>query len=59
MDPKNREQCQEVYDRVKGDVEHALSYLLEKRDSDPYERPAARLLYERTRGAQAPTFPLD
>ena len=60
VDPKDRDACAAVYERVKVDVAGSIEYLLEKRKSDPYERPVPRLLYERARaGAQAPTFELD
>ena len=53
-----REACEELYGRVRGEVEGGLEYLLEKRKSDPYMELGPRLLYEGLSGGkkQAPTF---
>jgi hypothetical protein len=41
-------------------VEQGLSWLLERRQRDPYGEFLPRQLYEAAyRGTQAPTFPLD
>jgi pimeloyl-ACP methyl ester carboxylesterase len=56
----DREQCDEIYAQIKDSVESGISYLLEKRDTDPYKDFPSRLYYERVihNGKQAPTFDL-
>eukprot|EP00798_Chlamydomonas_sp_ICE-L_P020293 gene20293-27050_t len=53
---KDKDAAQAAYMGIKAQVEGGLAYLLEKREEDPYKDLAARLLYEATRGEQAPTF---
>ena len=52
----DREAAQEVYAKVKREVEDGISWLREKREADEYRFAAARLGYEIAAGSQAPTF---
>mmetsp|Transcript_13993 Transcript_13993/g.35316 ORF Transcript_13993/g.35316 Transcript_13993/m.35316 type:complete len:119 (+) Transcript_13993:1890-2246(+) len=53
---KDQAACDQVYKEVRADVEGGISYLLEKRERDPYKDLLSRLLYERNASKQAPTF---
>ena len=46
----------DTYQKVKGEVESCISYLLRKRTSDPYKDLIPRAAYERINNKQAPTF---
>lgn len=45
-----------LYQQVKSEIEAGMSYLLKKRNEDPYQDFVPRILYEKTWGKQAPTF---
>ena len=45
-----------LYQQVKSEIEAGMSYLLKKREEDPYQDFVPRMLYEKTWGKQAPTF---
>ncbi|KAG2499012.1 hypothetical protein HYH03_003198 [Edaphochlamys debaryana] len=55
---EDRAAVDELYGRVRGEVEGCLGYLLQKRETDPFKDLAPRLLYEAAWGGrrQAPTF---
>lgn len=56
-DVKDREKCDATYEKVKDEVESAISWLLEKREKDPYKDLVPRLAYEVSWGGRtAPTF---
>lgn len=54
----DREKAQEMYVQVKSEVERCISYLKNKRESDPYRSVFARLLYRAIQGSESdvPTF---
>ena len=54
----DRVACQELYDRVRQEVEGGLGYLLRMREQDPYKDLLPRMLYEATWGGgrRAPSF---
>ncbi|GLC37786.1 hypothetical protein PLESTM_000648100 [Pleodorina starrii] len=54
----DRAAMDELYGRVRSDVERCLGYLLRKREQDPFKELGPRLLYEASWGGrrQAPTF---
>ncbi|KAF8660565.1 hypothetical protein HU200_057588 [Digitaria exilis] len=55
---RDRKSANEVYLRIKSEVEEIMSYLKRKREEDPYRSIAQRALYQATWGisAQVPTF---
>jgi len=55
---RDRKRTNEVYLRIKSEVEEIMSYLKRKREEDPYRSIAQRALYQATWGAsaQVPTF---
>ncbi|CAO2184589.1 unnamed protein product [Urochloa humidicola] len=55
---RNRKSANDVYLRIKSEVEEIMSYLKRKREEDPYRSIAQRTLYQATWGisAQVPTF---
>jgi hypothetical protein len=55
---RDRKSANDVYIRVKSEVEEIMSYLRRKREEDPYRSVAQRALYQATWGtsAQVPTF---
>ncbi|WVZ71155.1 hypothetical protein U9M48_019774 [Paspalum notatum var. saurae] len=55
---RDRKRANEVYLRIKSEVEEIMSYLKRKREEDPYRSIAQRALYQATWGisAQVPTF---
>ncbi|KAJ1283784.1 hypothetical protein BS78_03G153200 [Paspalum vaginatum] len=55
---RDRKRANEVYLRIKLEVEEIMSYLKRKREEDPYRSIAQRALYQATWGvsAQVPTF---
>ncbi|XP_044500993.1 acyltransferase-like protein At3g26840, chloroplastic isoform X2 [Mangifera indica] len=57
---RDRKKCHELYLEVKSEVENCLSYLKEKRESDPYRNLLPRLIYQATHGftSEVPTFEL-
>ncbi|CAN0422290.1 unnamed protein product [Pylaiella littoralis] len=57
LDKRDKDACQEAYERVKDEVELGIDSLLRAREQDPYLDPATRLLYERVKAEPAPTFP--
>lgn len=57
LDKRDKHACQEAYERVKDEVELGIDSLLRAREQDDYLDPATRLLYERVKEEQAPTFP--
>ncbi|KAL2645523.1 hypothetical protein R1flu_013110 [Riccia fluitans] len=52
----DRKTIDDLYFKVRNDVECGLQYLLEKRSQDPYKEFTSRVLYEVTNDSQAPTF---
>ncbi|EPS71771.1 hypothetical protein M569_02985, partial [Genlisea aurea] len=57
---KRRENADELYLQVKGEVEKCLQFLKEKRENDPYRNIFARLAYQTVNGfdSEVPTFEL-
>lgn len=55
-DVSSEEATDATYQKVKGEVEKSISYLLRKRSSDPYKDLIPRAAYERINDKQAPTF---
>ncbi|XP_057997327.1 phytyl ester synthase 2, chloroplastic-like isoform X1 [Hevea brasiliensis] len=57
---KDREKAHELYLEVKSEVEKCLSFLKEKRESDPYRYLLSRLSYQAMHGitSEVPTFEL-
>ncbi|CAD6343771.1 unnamed protein product [Miscanthus lutarioriparius] len=55
---RDRKRANEVYLRIKSEVEEIMSYLKRKREEDPYRSIGQRALYQATWGAsaQVPTF---
>eukprot|EP00850_Spirogloea_muscicola_P016943 SM000141S00887 [mRNA] locus=s141:318599:323764:+ [translate_table: standard] len=54
---KDKEGTEKLYQQVKAELEDGLSYLLEKREEDPYDSFVFRAFFEATWGGrQAPTF---
>ncbi|CAO2192417.1 unnamed protein product [Urochloa humidicola] len=55
---RDRKSANDVYLRIKSEVEEIMSYLKRKREEDPYRSIAQRTLYQATWGisAQVPTF---
>ncbi|CAO2203495.1 unnamed protein product [Urochloa humidicola] len=55
---RDRKKANDVYLRIKSEVEEIMSYLKRKREEDPYRSIAQRALYQATWGisAQVPTF---
>ncbi|GJW27691.1 putative reverse transcriptase domain-containing protein [Tanacetum coccineum] len=55
---KNREKAHYLYLEVKSEVENCLSYLMEKRENDPYRNILSRLAYQLRHGpeSEVPTF---
>ncbi|RLN23622.1 acyltransferase-like protein [Panicum miliaceum] len=55
---RDRKSANDVYLRIKSEVEEIMSYLKRKREEDPYRSMAQRALYQATWGvsAQVPTF---
>ncbi|CAG9466847.1 unnamed protein product [Pedinophyceae sp. YPF-701] len=58
-DLDDKEYTQQVYSTVKAEVADGISYLLQRREDDPYRDTVRRLVYETRTGKQAPTFTLD
>ncbi|MED6222093.1 hypothetical protein PIB30_061122 [Stylosanthes scabra] len=59
---EDREAANKLYLRIKSEVEHNMSYLLKKREEDPYrsfiDRKLYQTLYLRSESDQTPTFKL-
>ncbi|ESQ32801.1 hypothetical protein EUTSA_v10003731mg [Eutrema salsugineum] len=57
---KDKEKAQELYLRVKSEVEQCIAYLKRKRESDPYRNLVPRMLYQSSHGcsSEIPTFDL-
>ncbi|XXG84148.1 hypothetical protein AAC387_Pa10g1731 [Persea americana] len=55
---KNRQNANEVYLQIKSEVEGIISYLLKKREDDPFRSIIRRSIYKATWGSklQVPTF---
>jgi hypothetical protein len=55
---RDRKRANEVYLRIKSEVEEIMSYLKRKREEDPYRSIGQRVLYQATWGAsaQVPSF---
>ncbi|CAO2162462.1 unnamed protein product [Urochloa humidicola] len=55
---RDRKSANDLYLRIKSEVEEIMSYLKRKREEDPYRSIAQRVLYQATWGisAQVPTF---
>ncbi|CAL4976342.1 unnamed protein product [Urochloa decumbens] len=55
---RDRKSANDVYLRIKSEVEEIMSYLKRKREEDPYRSIAQRALYQATWGisSQVPTF---
>lgn len=51
----NKENCKEVYNNLKKQVEDGIETLIRFREADPYFQPVQRVLYEAMAGEQAPT----
>lgn len=60
VDPKERQATARLYRQVRAELEGCVQWLLERREDDPYERFAPRILYEAAADwkRQAPTFKL-
>lgn len=56
LDVSSEEATDATYDEVRTRVESCITYLLRKRNMDPYKDLAARTTYERLNGRQAPSF---
>ncbi|BBN03207.1 hypothetical protein MPTK1_2g21620 [Marchantia polymorpha subsp. ruderalis] len=52
----DRDAMNDLYLKVKDEVESGLDYLQQKRNADPYKEFGPRVLYEATNDSQAPTF---
>jgi hypothetical protein len=52
----DKEVVEALYQHVKSEIEAGISYLLKKREEDPYHGFVPRMLYEKAWGKQAPTF---
>lgn len=52
----DKEVVEALYQQVKSEIEAGISYLLKKREEDPYQGFVPRMLYEKAWGKQAPTF---
>jgi pimeloyl-ACP methyl ester carboxylesterase/1-acyl-sn-glycerol-3-phosphate acyltransferase len=59
VDPKNKEECRDLYQSVKLELERGFEDLLEAREQDPYRELFKRLSYELTYKKPAPTFPME
>lgn len=59
VNPKDKDAVAEAYAEVRGRVQGSIDFLLTARERDPFRALAPRLLYERLREQQAPTFPLN
>ncbi|KAK3026747.1 hypothetical protein RJ639_042200 [Escallonia herrerae] len=57
---RSRDKAHELYLEVKSEVEKCLTYLKEKRESDPYRSIVSRTVYQATHGfeSEVPTFEL-
>lgn len=55
---KDREKARELYMEIKSEVESSMSYLLKKREQDPYRSIVDRTVYRASRAPldQVPTF---
>lgn len=53
---RDKKAAEELYLRVKQEVQEGLDYLLLRRVDDPYKDLVPRLLYEKLFNKQAPTF---
>jgi len=58
IDPKNKDQCKELFQNVKSELERGIDDLLRSREQDPYRDISKRILYEIAFGKPAPTFPV-
>lgn len=60
LELRDREKARELYYHVKSEVENCISYLKEKRQSDPYRNLLQRLIYHAQQGftSEVPTFEL-
>lgn len=52
----DKETVSALYQQVKSEIETGISYLLKKREEDPYQYFVPRVLYEKSWDKQAPTF---
>ncbi|KAJ8907212.1 hypothetical protein NDN08_003693 [Rhodosorus marinus] len=52
---EEREHCAGLYAVVKRELDGLITWLLEKRESDPFRDPALRIAFEKVSGAKAPT----
>jgi len=55
---KEREAAKAIYVHIKSEVENLISYLLKKREEDPYRSIFQRSIYRATRGSshEVPSF---
>lgn len=53
---KDKEKAKELYFKIKSEVENCMSYLIKKREEDPYRDVFDRTLYSATSVDQLPTF---
>jgi len=59
IDPKNKHDCQQLYQSVQDEMYAGFEDILRARKKDPFRDAGPRLLYERITGQQAPTFPIE
>lgn len=55
-DLDDEERVKAIYERVYGEVEGGIQYLLRERESDPFKELAPRIVFEAATSTQAPTF---
>lgn len=59
LDPKDKEACKEVYQKLKDEIYTGLDAIRSAREKDPYKDAPRRLAYERFMGKKAPTFDIS
>jgi pimeloyl-ACP methyl ester carboxylesterase len=59
IDPRNIEQCGQIYKDVKQELERGLRDILIARKQDPFSGSVRRLAYEQATRKPAPTFPIS
>ncbi|KAF7817857.1 acyltransferase-like protein [Senna tora] len=53
---KDKKNAEQVYLQVKSEIERSITYLIKKREEDPYRNLIDRKLYEAINPSHAPTF---